>query len=300
VIRATKIGADLFNLNFSLNFYSESESPTRSLVINIVWFLLISFVVTVACIYSASLYKELSTFNYHRRLSLFAPNLFTISQKPDSEFLGRHIHIIKTTSKRLNIFIFLIFVFCFTFLPNFIMTLLKNIIDNKEISLKPWNLIGAIVNLLNPMFNSVVLLILCLYQNDSVLAKQLSFDNDDEQEIDPNERLNYMKRLFNPALKRNWFLNNKNNNVNKEEENSNIQMKELKPSDISNEIESVQNSNNLLNDILTDCNIKVFKLKNECQQDSQQEIESYNKSSLNKIEEFYSKVGNRLGTGSID
>ena len=69
---------------------------------------------------------------------------------------------------------------------------------------------------------------------------------------------------------------------------------------ISNEIESVQNSNNLLNDILTDCNIKVFKLKNECQQDSQQEIESYNKSNLNKIEEFYSKVGNRLGTGSID
>jgi len=281
---------------------SESESPTRSIVINIVWFLLVSFVVTVACIYSASLYKELSTFNYHRRLSLFAPNLFTISQKPDSKFLGRHIHIIKTMSKRLNIFIFLIIVFCFTFLPNFIMTLLKNIIDNKEISLKPWNLLAAIINLLNPTFNSVVLLILCLYQNDSVLVKQLSFDADDADETnetDPQMKRMQLKHFFTHILSWTPFNSSK-------KENGNIHMKELKSYDINNEIynndDETINNTNLFNDLLTDCKINVFKFQHEDEhQKNRQENEFYNndiKYSLNNIEEFYSKVGNRLGNNT--
>ena len=108
---------------------SESDSTTRFLVINIVWFLLITFVVVISFFYSCSLYRELSSLDYsHHRLSVFSSNNFTMNSRPNAKFFSRHLLIVNETSKRLIIFIALIIIFACTFMPNFVMTMLKNIL----------------------------------------------------------------------------------------------------------------------------------------------------------------------------
>lgn len=256
--------------------------------------------IVIAFSYSISLYKELTTLNYHHRLSLFAPNLFTISQKPDSRFLNRHVRIVDETAKRLNIFVLLIGVFCFTFLPNFIMTLLKNIVDTKQITLKPYNLIASIINLINPTLNSVVLLVLCIKSNDSILLKQLSFDEDDD---DKNENKRFKAILVYllchaPFLK---FLSSNNKSktndlyVNDEQENED----EENSGELKVKCSEEQDVEFIIKDCNTLCKAALHgDLEHESYNKQSKSTTQSNKnyySSMNNMNEFYSKVGNRLG-----
>lgn len=283
-------------------------------MINIVWFLLVTFVVIIACSYSASLYKELTSLNYHHRLSLFAPNIFTISQKPDSKFLHRHVRIVDETAKRLNIFVLLIGVFCFTFLPNFIMTLLKNIIDTKQITLKPFNMVSSIINLINPTLNSAVLLALCVKSNDLILLKELSFDDDDDDSQNSADRdtnrakrlkaifvfllcqAPFIKFLLNTSEKPKATYVDKHQPDDDEDEKNN-----------ANEDKETPHGDEFKQEEITDCNKFCRALRgDDIEHDSYSKMQSRqminsNKnyySSMNNIDEFYSKIGNRLGNNS--
>lgn len=203
------------------------------------------------------------------------------------------------------------------------MTILKNVVDTRLITLKPYNLIASIINLINPTLNSVVLLTLACKSNDSTLVKQLSFDEpgDDDDDIEEDENKHGIKnrlkcitfRLIRqvPCVKS--CLNNKNGmkkksglNLNKIGEiESDDDFK--KPSEKfafkaeQNEIDLITECNNLCSATAIACNDessfdesynKMKKLKDI-------QSSSYSKnyySSLNNIDEFYSKVGNRLGS----
>lgn len=174
-----------------------SESTTRSLVINVVWFFLVAFVIFISFSYSFSLYKELrkiETFdnrfamrrffvgiNFLILINLFVLlilrfTLYTINASLmafKSDLIERQIKIVKQTKKRLIILIMLIFIYCVTFVPNFVTTILKNTLYvTSSGSLKPFNIIFSILTLANPTLNSIVLLTLCLKSDDRYLNRQ--------------------------------------------------------------------------------------------------------------------------------
>jgi len=252
-------------------------------------------------------------------LSLFAPNIFTISEKPDSKFLSRHVHIVDETTKRLNIFVFLIGVFCFTFLPNFIMTILKNVVDTNQITLKPYNLIASIINLINPTFNSIVLLTLACKSNDSILVKQLSFDESDNYSEKNHGLVSRFKlmtfRVFGQSSCCLSLCLNENNQTN-EKHKSNLDLSEederqyidrsykeeskyKNPLEEQNELDLITEFNNLCSGVTVMCNEETGFNETYSKTDKLKESQSISQkkyySSLNNINEFYSKVGNRLG-----
>lgn len=115
----------------------------------------------------------------------------------NSELIERQIKIVKQTKKRLVILIMLIVIYCVTFVPNFITTILKNTLYATSGSLRPFNLIFSILALANPTLNSLVLLTLCLKSDDRYLNAQTdsgtggasssstsgSVDNDDRDDV---------------------------------------------------------------------------------------------------------------------
>ena len=86
-----------------------------------------------------------------------------------AEAIERQIKIVKQTKKRLIILIMLIVIYCITFVPNFITTILKNTLYATSGSLHPFNLIFSILALSNPTLNSIVLLTLCIKSDDRYL-----------------------------------------------------------------------------------------------------------------------------------
>jgi hypothetical protein len=57
--------------------------------------------------------------------------------------------------------------------------MLKNVLP-ASVSLKPFNLIAAILNQANPTLNSMALLVLCLCSNDNSLNKKLNCGTDSQ------------------------------------------------------------------------------------------------------------------------
>ena len=254
---------------------NDSDSTTRFLVINIVWFLLITFIVTISFFYSCSLYRELSSLDYsHHRLSIFTTNHFTMNSRPNAKFFSRHLRIVNETSKRLTIFIALIIIFTCTFVPNFILTMLKNIIDS-DISLKPFNMLSAILNQANPTLNSVVLLVLCIISNDSDLNKDLNRVNEEDESIDENCDNNEV-----PFLKRLKSLRSKFN----EDELNNSDSLATKLKTMSQE-EWISTLKIDIDCINCESNDKETNLKTIGM--------SY--STAKDVKQFYSKIGSRLG-----
>ena len=88
-------------------------------------------------------------------------------QDLNAELLKRHTKIVAETTKRLFILVCLIVIFLLTFMPNFITTVLKNTLNTQEISLRPYSLIGSIINLSDSTLNAVILLYLCVRSNDT-------------------------------------------------------------------------------------------------------------------------------------
>lgn len=103
-----------------------------------------------------------------------------------SEIIERQIKIVKQTKKRLIILIMLIVIYCVTFVPNFITTILKNTLYAASGSLKPFNIIFSILALANPTLNSIVLLTLCLKSDDRYLNATSPRSSVDHEDMDEN------------------------------------------------------------------------------------------------------------------
>ena len=92
----------------------ESESTTRSLVINITWFILVAFILIIAFAYSISLYRELNS-PANQKSIITESVLSTVPScshgSLEEEIIDRHTKIIKETTKRLLILTLLIVVF---------------------------------------------------------------------------------------------------------------------------------------------------------------------------------------------
>lgn len=272
----------------------ESESTTRSLVINIVWFFLVSFVILIAFSYSISLYKELKKLDEQdSRTSLYTVNSGILALKAD--FIERQIKISKLTIKRLKILIYLLIVFCLCFVPNFIMVILKNVLNESRLEfLRPISLLSSIANLSNSSLNAVILMILCLKSNDTYL-------------MNINKKLNksrgvgsFLRRLIIPA----GLRKKKTERIDEAEIPLNRQ-KRLSINGI------------ILNPNTDDCS-SVLNCNEECLQLASfttgqrlcryinektviyEEKSRRNSNNVLNVKEFYSKVGNRLGTTSLD
>jgi hypothetical protein len=154
------------------------ESTTRSLVINIVWFVLVAFILFIAITYSISMFVELGSLAYDKhRMALYAVNASVMAFSANDHFLKRHIQIVKETTKRLYIIFILLIIFCLTFMPNFVMIILKNTLSYEHlIKLKPFNLIASMINLSNGCFNSFILLFLCWKSKDKFLHENLTIN----------------------------------------------------------------------------------------------------------------------------
>ena len=264
---------------------NETESKTRYLVINSVWFALVMFIIFISFFYSCSLYNELGSLEYnHHRLSVFTTKDFTMSTMPNSKFLINHMLIVKETSRRLIIFIFLIVIFCLTFLPNFVMTMLKNVLDTSLYPLKPYILVGSIINLANPSLNSIVLLCLCIISNDSNMSQDMTDENCDDETNAAFDCNFFIRVLFRRSLKachhRFKTINSADNlshSVNKNNNNNN------------------NNSHHKISLITDECVcLKSIDSSNKFSTNAPREMTS-GFSSPHSVKEFYSKVGNRLG-----
>jgi hypothetical protein len=184
---------------------AETESTTRSLVINVVWFFLVMFVVLISFSYSCSLYKELRRIDHEdNRFALYTINASLMAFK--SELLERQIKIVQQTKKRLVILVMLIIIYCVTFVPNFTTTILKNtLFATRPMAIRPYNLIFSILALSNPMFNSIILLLLCVrsddhYLNELSLSESLADDGADVSL--KGTKMNRLRSMFNKRFGR--------------------------------------------------------------------------------------------------
>jgi hypothetical protein len=232
----------------------ETESTTRSLVINIVWFLLILFILLIAFLYSCSLYRELNSMEYednNSELLSTTPSLLELN----ADLLQRHDKIVRETTKRLLILVCLIGVFLLTFMPNFIMTVLKNTLNTQKTSLRPYNLISSIINLSDATLNAIILLFLCIKSNHQDYSSKDCGDS----------KLNFKNKLYNTSQGI--------------EENNKKGRNGMIVQDKS-EIYSQSRANN---------DFQIKKLNNI-------NVHTANNMNRKNLKEFYSKIGNRLGT----
>ncbi|CAF0871626.1 unnamed protein product [Brachionus calyciflorus] len=268
----------------------EVESTTRSLVINIVWFFLVSFVILIAFSYSISLYKELNNLDREdNRMCLYTINASLLALK--SDFIERQIKISKLTLKRLKILIYLLVLFCACFMPNFVTVILKNVLDEKNLELlKPFNLISSILNLANSSLNSIILLILCFKSNDTYL-------------INVNRRISKRKKSLANLLNK-MFLSKRNG---KETMIDEAEVPLNRPKSISNGI--ILNTDD--NSCILNCNDECIQLRSlstmknskklilNAKNDNYEDRSRRSSNNTNVIvKEFYSKIGNRLGNSS--
>jgi hypothetical protein len=282
------------------------ESTTRSLVINIVWFFLVSFVLVISFSYSFSLYKELSSLDYkHHRLSLYAVNASFLSLDNNSNFLRRHIFIVEETSRRLIILISLIVVFCITFMPNFIMTLVKNTIDEKVQWLKQLHLICSIISLSNATLNSIILLILCIKSNNAYLKDD---DSDSDSSDSSKNKFFRLLRMAKELKLKKQAKQNKNAEIDRSElENNQNEDDDEGEQDVHNSSDVTIPLRQRNNRDEESSSVKLVCNEGECIKLNSLPLAS---SSLNKqtantssnqqqaysnVKEFYSKIGNRLG-----
>jgi hypothetical protein len=295
------------------------ESTTRSLVINIVWFFLVSFVLVISFSYSFSLYKELSSLDYkHHRLSLYAVNASFLSLDNNSNFLRRHIFIVEETSRRLIILISLIVVFCITFMPNFIMTLVKNTIDEKVQWLKQLHLICSIISLSNATLNSIILLILCIKSNNAYLRDDESDSDSSDSSKNKLVRLLRMvkelkfKKQANEEdnraeLDRSEQENNENENGegggggggdgggDDDDDDAMIPLKQRSNRDEeSSSVKLVCNEGEYIK--LNSLPVPPTTSHQHNKQTTNASSSSNQQQTYSNVKEFYSKVGNRLGT----
>ena len=145
----------------------ESESTTRSLVINIVWFSLVAFISLIAFFYAFSLHKELDSFTRHDYVVSTArvSALFHLGDQHALSFFAYHLNIVRETKKRLYILVSLIFIFVVTFMPNFATSVMKSTLASSaeaRLALRSQFLFCSIVNLADSSLNAIVLLVLCL------------------------------------------------------------------------------------------------------------------------------------------
>lgn len=266
----------------------ESESTTRSMVINIVWFFLVSFVILIAFSYSFSLYKEL------KKLDEEDNRLYTL-QAIKADFIERQIKISKLTIKRLRILIYLLIVFCLCFVPNFVMVILKNVLGESKVRiLRSLSLISSITNLSNSSLNAVILLVLCLKSNDTYLMNV-------NKKLKKNQNFgSYFRKLFSQTA-----LGTKKS-------------RPLDQTDIPlNRAKRLSLNGIILNSNTDDCSC-VLSLDEECMQlknfTTSQRLSGYineksdiyddrsrrSSSNMLNVKDFYSKVGNRLGTAILN
>ena len=266
----------------------ESESTTRSLVINIVWFFLVLFVILIAFSYSFSLYKEL------KKMDEDDNRLYTL-QAIKADFIERQIKISKLTIKRLRILVYLLIVFCLCFVPNFVMVILKNVLTESKIHfLRSLSLISSIANLSNSSLNAVILLVLCLKSNDTYLM------NVNKKLVKNQNFGSYLGKLFSKA-----GLRNKKSKLLDQAEIPLHSQKRLSFNGI------------ILNPNQDDCSC-VLNFNEECMQlknfTNSQRLNGYisekidfyddrsrrSSSNVLSVKDFYSKVGNRLGTANLE
>jgi hypothetical protein len=280
----------------------EAESTTRSLVINITWFLLVAFILIIAFSYSISLYRELSSLldSGSTAESFFSALPSRSHNSLEDEIYDRHNMIVKETLKRLLILSLLIVVFCATFLPHFIATLLKNILQTNTILLNPYNLISCIISLSNSSINSIILLILCVKSKETCLSNIFYSNENNQYSLRKNEK--NMKARITKIIQRIIFsrfscrkqcLNDKINL-----DNSNLNNK------------TVENENEICTSSVLNCNEDCMQLNvikncsNTADINFQKQVNNLtnpnnpttvgSKNPTN-VKEFYSKIGNRLG-----
>ena len=284
----------------------EAESTTRSLVINITWFLLVAFILIIAFSYSISLYRELSSLldNGNGSESFFSTLPSRSHNSLENEIYDRHNRIVKETIKRLFILSLLIVVFCATFLPHFIATLLKNIIQTNTILLNPYNLISCIISLSNSSLNSIILLILCLKSKDTCLSNNFySIENDHYTSRKNRKEGRNMKLSFSKIIQRIIYSRfscrkrclNENINLDDSNLNNKIVKNEMSITSILNcnedcmQLDAIKSCSNITEN--KDANTKKNAI--ECTSTTNQT--SIGSKNPTNVKEFYSKIGNRLG-----
>ncbi|RNA42549.1 alpha-1A adrenergic receptor-like [Brachionus plicatilis] len=271
----------------------ESESTTRSLVINIVWFFLVSFVILIAFSYSISLYRELKKLDEEdNRMSLYTVNSGEQTFKAD--FLERQIKISQLTIKRLRILIYLLAVFCVCFVPNFVMVILKNVIEESKVSfLRPLSLLSSIANLSNSSLNAIILLILCLKSHDTYLM------NINKKLTKSQSVGSFLRKMLVPGLRKKRA---------KQVDEAEIPLNRQRRLSLNG---IILNPNTDDCSCISNCNEECIQLKSFTtgqrlckyvseKTDRYEDRSRRNSSNVVNVKEFYSKVGNRLGTTNLD
>jgi len=161
--------------------------------------------------------------------------------------------------------------------------MLKNVL-HVNVSLKPFNLIAAILNQSNPTLNSIALLVLCLCLNDNILNKKLNFHANDTNSED-QERFCLFVILRKFFEKKQVYDNEDTNNDTKNDEEFLTSHCTPFKAELTNNFKENEMSCISSFDILQERNseekpVKKIKTHYIC---------------ANDMSEFYSKIGSRLG-----
>ena len=176
-------------------------------------------------------------------------------------------------------------------MPNFVLTLLKNILPS-NISLKPYNMIGAILNQANPTLNSIVLLILCIISRDKNLNRDLNRSESDP-ERDNSRKFKFqvlLKQIRTSNLREKMTTYSSAGCINEDEETTS-QENEVRCKSLMEEQEVCLRG--MVKD-LTCINGRVPEIiKSQSLERPKSVANSY--ACAEDVEEFYSKIGSRLG-----
>jgi hypothetical protein len=251
---------------------NDEESATRALVINIVWFFLVLFVLFIGLSHSISLLKELNSLNLQdNRFTLYTVNASLMAFK--AEHIERNIKIVKETTNRLFILMLLALVFFLSFMPNFVMTILKNVLSTKTTYFQSFSILSSMINLSNATFNSIILFVLCKKSHYSLRSAK-SFRNGSKS-IKEQLRQFLMSIILPNRFQ--TVLNQKHND---------------------DEITESCNPNSLIET----CIDKVYDEHSftmlKCQSASSNNQHSHLSRNMETVKDFYSKIGNRLGNQS--
>jgi hypothetical protein len=251
---------------------NDEESATRALVINIVWFFLVLFVLFIGLSHSISILKELNSLNLQdNRFTLYTVNASLMAFK--AEHIERNIKIVKETTNRLFILMLLALVFFLSFMPNFVMTILKNVLSTKTTYFQSFSILSSMINLSNATFNSIILFVLCKKSHYSLRSAK-SFRNGSKS-IKEQLRQFLMSIILPNRFQ--TVLNQKHND---------------------DEITESCNPNSLIET----CIDKVYDEHSftmlKCQSASSNNQHSHLSRNMETVKDFYSKIGNRLGNQS--
>jgi len=256
---------------------NDQESATRALVINIVWFFLVLFVLFIGLSHSISLLKELNSLNSQdNRFTLYTVNASLMAFKADH--IERNIKIVKETTNRLFILMLLAVVFFLSFMPNFIMTILKNVLNTKTTHFQSFSILSSMINLSNATFNSIILFVLCKKSHYSLRSAKRFPSNESSSSI--KEQL---RHFFMSIIRPNRFQNELNNKHNDEE----ITTENCNPNSL---IETC------IDKVYNEHSFATIKCQSTCSNSNSQHPHSHR--NVETVKDFYSKIGNRLGNQS--